>query len=142
MPTAQPDILLIEDDQAIREALGEVLRDEGYQVQTAGHGAVAQSLLQQGLCPHVILLDLMMPVMDGWQFMRLLRAEPAWSHIPVIILSAAQDDFPPGYDCHLSKPVDLTLLFDAVCRHCPNQVGLNDAPWPPKHGHQSALPPH
>lgn len=114
MSSYRPDVLLVEDDLAIREALSELLQDEGYLVQTAVHGQAAIDALISGARPRMILLDLMMPVMDGWQFMSALHAHDAWANIPVIVVSAAKEAMPAGACRCLSKPVDLGVLFDAM----------------------------
>lgn len=114
MNAISPDVLLVEDDAAIREALAEVLDEEGYQVLTANHGAAALDHLSAGCAPQVILLDLMMPVMDGWQFLSRLQAMPAWAPIPVIILSAVTDALPQGAHAALAKPLDLDALLGAL----------------------------
>ena len=83
------DVLLVEDDGAIRETLAEVLTEEGYIVSTAMHGAQALDHLTCGLRPRLILLDLMMPVMTGWDLMARVADEPALWSVPVIVVSGA-----------------------------------------------------
>ncbi len=87
---SSPRILLVEDDLDIRETLAEVFVDEGYEVSTAANGQEAlDHLLKIGTpMPEVILLDLMMPVMDGWQFHAAQQNYEALARIPVIVLSA------------------------------------------------------
>lgn len=121
MNLSRPDVLLVEDDEAIREALSEILQDEGFEVQTAVHGLAALLALETGARPRVILLDLMMPVMDGWQFMARLNAHAEWAGIPVVVVSAAKDGLPDGARCCLPKPVDLGALFDTVGPLCPHE---------------------
>jgi CheY-like chemotaxis protein len=83
------DILLIEDDEGIRTVLIECLTDKGYVVYGAEHGADALALLGSTMAtPRLMLLDLMMPIMDGWAFRRRQRANPAWADIPVVVLTA------------------------------------------------------
>jgi CheY-like chemotaxis protein len=86
------EILLIEDEPDLRTDLAYLLEDEGYRVRTAAHGAEALALLEGGARPAVILLDLMMPVMDGWETRAHLRARAALSNIPVVILSGVAND--------------------------------------------------
>src|SRR5687768_7389253 len=87
--TASPlTVLLVEDDSDIRETVGEVLGDHGYRVVTAGHGADALAQLRDGARPDVILLDLMMPVMDGAAFRSEQKADPELAAIPVIVMTA------------------------------------------------------
>jgi len=128
MFSPRPDVLLVEDDAAIREALSEVLSDEGFLVQTAPHGQAAIDVLAAGARPKVILLDLMMPVMDGWQFMQRMLARDDWAHIPVIVVSAAKEAMPTGARSCLSKPLDLDVLFDAMSPLCAPAAA---SPMPP-----------
>jgi CheY-like chemotaxis protein len=81
-------VLVVEDDAEIRDSLVEILVDAGYEARGAEHGADALTLLRAGLRPGLILLDLMMPVMDGISFCDIQRHEPALSSIPVVIISA------------------------------------------------------
>lgn len=81
-------ILLVDDDPDIREALAMVLEIAGHTVVAASNGAQALELLRRTPLPRVILLDLMMPVMDGLTFLREARANPAWRDIPVVVMTA------------------------------------------------------
>lgn len=116
-------ILIIEDDEAIRETLASVLEDEGYLVQCAAHGREAlQQLRTATQLPCLILLDLMMPIMSGWDFRAEQLRDPTLAGIPVIVLSAdhevqamASEVRAQGY---LAKPMDLTELVDAVRPYC------------------------
>jgi CheY-like chemotaxis protein len=83
-----PQVLVVEDDAPIREALCAVLRDDGYAVAEAGDGQEALEFLRTHPTPRVILLDLMMPVMDGWTFLREQAADPALAGIPVVVITA------------------------------------------------------
>lgn len=82
-------ILLVEDDDALSSAMTEFLRDEGFEVVSAPNGLAALQQLGRGLQPCVIILDLMMPVMDGWQFRREQLRVDKLKDIPVVILTAA-----------------------------------------------------
>jgi CheY-like chemotaxis protein len=112
-------VLLVEDDAAIAEALEDMLRDEGLEVARAANGREALALLRRGLRPSSILLDLMMPVMDGWDFRQEQLADPALKDIPVVVVSAA--GFSPETiraqlgDVHLlPKPVPCRALFEIL----------------------------
>lgn len=114
-------VLIVDDDRDVREAVREVLQDNGYDVREAGNGKEALDLLRGKLVrPCVILLDIMMPVMDGWQFREAQRNDPSLSEIPVVVLSAGGE--PTGESPHpldfLRKPVQLPPLLEAVARHC------------------------
>ena len=83
----EDDVLIVEDDPATRELLGRLLENEGWQVASAENGQLALDALERHV-PSLILLDLMMPVMDGCQFATELRRQPRWREIPVIVLTA------------------------------------------------------
>ena len=118
--TDRPTIFIVEDDTDTREMLGRFLELEGYAVETAANGAQALQRLAGGARANLILLDLMMPVMDGWQFReeQIRRAELA--EIPVIVVSAAGKDRLEKIDAdaYLSKPVDLEELLERVTEYC------------------------
>lgn len=111
--TAAPTVLVVDDDDAIREALAEVLSDEGYSVVTRRDGAEALSYLKAGHRPKAIILDLWMPQMDGWRLRRELLADPELEKIPVVVLTAASSDAPAPLKVAgvLRKPVALQALL-------------------------------
>jgi CheY-like chemotaxis protein len=115
-------ILIVEDDADLREALSEVLRDEGYAVTSAADGQEALDRLRRELRPSLILLDLTMPVMNGWQFRAEQRQDPDLSEIPVVVLSAgehlAQQMSPLGIDDFVPKPIELGHLLQKIERYC------------------------
>ncbi len=123
--TAQPGptILVVDDDEVLRETIGDYLSDQGYSVVHAADGAEALAMLRgaSGARPSLIVLDLVMPVMDGWQFRDELGRDPVLSAIPVLLITAERRIQLTGPDV-LWKPLDLGLLRDAVRRH------LRDAP--------------
>ena len=82
-------LLLVEDDEDIRETFADVLRDHGYDVAEAQNGRVALTLLQGGLRPQLILLDYAMPVMDGGEFRKCQLADAALADLPVVLMTAA-----------------------------------------------------
>src|SRR5439155_11481090 len=115
-------LLLVEDDIDIRIDLAEILREEGYHVVTAGNGAEALSELRAGLRPCLIILDLMMPGMNGWEFRDEQRRDPELAGVPVVVLSSISDiahhATALGAAGYLDKPVKLPALFEALARHC------------------------
>jgi CheY-like chemotaxis protein len=114
-------ILLVEDDDFIRQEISEALEDEGYQVSTAAHGKEALAILAEGTRPSVVLLDLMMPVMNGWEFLKAFKKEDRFTGIPVVILSAFADRATIiGGDAIsvLRKPINLNALFSVLDEHC------------------------
>ena len=111
------DILIVDDDPDIRDALSECLRYEGYDVHAAADGRDALDRLEFGLKPDVILLDLMMPVLNGFEVLLALRTRPEWRTIPVVVVSANR-----GYQAEdlqgavgiLRKPVNVDRLISVV----------------------------
>ena len=113
-------VLIVDDDNDIREILGEVLTEAGYEVMGAKDGAEALRLLGEGeTLPCVILLDLMMPVMNGYEFRTAQKNDPQLSAIPVILLTAGvrPDVEALGVAAILPKPVKIPALLAAVDRH-------------------------
>jgi CheY-like chemotaxis protein len=114
--------MVIEDELDIREEVVDFLRDEGYEVLVAHNGKEALSLLRAGVAPCVILLDLMMPVMDGWTFRKEQMNDPALANIPVVVLSGVQDiakavaQLAPA--ACLAKPFKIERLLETVKAHC------------------------
>jgi CheY-like chemotaxis protein len=116
-PTDRRDVLIVDDDPDIRDAVGECLRYEGYDVHSATDGRDALDRLEYGLRPAVILLDLMMPVLNGFDVLEALKSRPEWKSIPVVIVSANR-----GYEAEdlsgavsiLRKPVNVDRLLAAV----------------------------
>jgi CheY-like chemotaxis protein len=107
-------VLIVEDDVVIREALVDGLDAEGFAVQEAADGAEALTLISES-APDLILLDLMMPKMTGWQLMEELRKEPALHDIPVVIVTAARyaGTVPPGSPMFI-KPLRLERLIQSI----------------------------
>ena len=115
-----PTVFIIEDDTDTRDMLGKFLELEGYRVETAVNGQQALDRLHEGVDPSVILLDLMMPVMDGWQFRRHQAADERLSKIPTIVVSAAGRDRMAQVtaDAYLAKPIDMDELLTRVSEFC------------------------
>lgn len=112
-------VLIVEDDDDIREALADVVSAAGCRPAQVRNGAEALYWLKENdERPCVILLDLMMPVMDGWRFREVQASDPAIAEIPVIVTSTAYDP-PSGVAAHLQKPVKVDVLFEwleNICR--------------------------
>ena len=121
-----PRILLVEDDDAIRGLVSEVLRDDGYEVREATNGVEALDQLRAD-CPDLIVLDLMMPVMDGWAFVEECRRKPCCDDVPIVVTSASHD-LPRtaerlrtfGVRTCLAKPFDVDGLLALVERYVPS----------------------
>ena len=115
-------ILVVDDDKDIRDSVAEVLEDEGYVVSHAANGAEALTRLRARYTPCVIILDLMMPVMDGFEFRHEQLMDPALSRIPVIVLTADANPKQRAATLKalagLPKPVRVDLLLTAVAKVC------------------------
>ena len=112
-------VLIVEDDSDIRESVAGLLEDEGYRVLTARNGKEALDILQT--CrPCVVLLDLMMPVMDGWQVVGVMSGDEFLKSIPVVVTSAfaAHAPLEPPVAQVLAKPLDLESVLRHVARFC------------------------
>jgi CheY-like chemotaxis protein len=110
-------VLVVEDDALISGLVSDVLQDHGFQVDTAENGAVAMAKVHQSP-PDLIVLDLMMPVMDGWEFMRRCHELPGCPDRQILVISAAhQPDLESLGDREfLGKPFEVNELLEAVAR--------------------------
>ena len=112
-------VLVVEDDEDVRDSIFDALTRKGYQVAVAENGQEALAVLAGRPHPCVVLLDLVMPVMDGWQFLSSVQLDPVLARIPVVVVSAHASTHPPaGTSQLLRKPFDFHDLFQAVERHC------------------------
>lgn len=112
--SARWGILVVDDDDDIRESLAWLLEDEGYRVDSAANGRDALALLARIPLPSVALVDLRMPVMDGVELIEKLRADPRYAALPVIVFSAASTVAPPSGVSLLRKPIPTVELLSAV----------------------------
>lgn len=113
-------ILVVEDDEGVREALSLILDIEGYEALAASNGAEALRLLETIEPPCLILLDLMMPIMDGWTLAAQLEKDDRFASIPIVFLTAFAERATPLNKTHrvIRKPVDTHLLMTIVQQHC------------------------
>ncbi|MBF6568550.1 MAG: response regulator [Candidatus Binataceae bacterium] len=111
-------VLIIEDEPAALEAMCEIFRSQGYLVAAANDGRKGLEYLRSGLSPRVIILDLRMPGMDGWQFKDCLRQNPAFVNIPVVIVTALPQRAPADVAATFKKPVNIPALLQTVARYC------------------------
>lgn len=117
----QLKVLVVEDDLGIRELLEFSLSLEGYEVTGAGNGAEALELIRSRR-PDVVLLDVMMPVLDGYEVLEQVRADAMVRATPVIILSAKAGDgdlwrgWNLGVDSYITKPLDVDVLLEEIER--------------------------
>ena len=117
--TVATRVLVVDDDPAIRDLVKIVLASGGYEVHTAEHGAAALELAREAR-PGLILLDMRMPVMDGWEFARIYRERPG-PHVPIVVITAAHEvaerAAQVSADDFLAKPFDIDDLVQVVGRH-------------------------
>jgi DNA-binding response OmpR family regulator len=121
-------VLVVEDDHVIRSAVADALEDEGYAVETAANGAIALEIVRDAP-PDAIVLDLMMPVMDGWQFLAACRGDRLCDGVPVVVTSAHGRLAEVAPDLHveacLAKPFDLDVLLGAIQRLVSRTAGTH-----------------
>ncbi|MEP6801311.1 MAG: response regulator [Acidobacteriota bacterium] len=117
---SKPLILVVEDDDALRREICRILEDEGFQAIGAIHGLHALAQLETLTRPDLIILDLMMPVMNGWDFHARLKANPRFAHVPVLLLSAyvrnETHTGPKDVDVALQKPIRIEEFLGWVRR--------------------------
>jgi CheY-like chemotaxis protein len=114
-------VLVVEDEPDIRASLKDALEWEGYHVVAASNGREGLAALPAMPRPCVILLDLMMPVMDGWEFAHVLKGDMELSAIPIVVVTAFTNEidrnrFAP--QAVIPKPVDLGRLLGTLERYC------------------------
>ena len=119
-------IMVVDDDVDVRETLCEVLAEEGYRVAGARNGMEALNLLREAERVCLVLLDLMMPVMSGYQFLQERKADPKLAAMPVVVMSARWE----GKDeievvDFIRKPVSLAAILSVVERYCADERGLS-----------------
>jgi CheY-like chemotaxis protein len=114
-----PEILLVEDDHVLRESIAEGLEAAGFVVSRASDGTDALGHLRSGNLPALVLLDLMMPRMNGWQLCEVMRADPVLANIPVVALTATASMDPESL--HLAdvadwvaKPFELQDVLEVI----------------------------
>jgi two-component system, chemotaxis family, chemotaxis protein CheY len=115
----QSTVLVVDDDTSILDTVSSILSGEGYDVVSAATGEEALAAVARKQ-PLLILLDMRMPIMDGWEFARVYRAQPG-PHAPIIVLTAARDvanrAAEINADGYLGKPFNVVELLDLVARH-------------------------
>lgn len=123
-------VLVVEDNGHLRSAMAKVLRQEGCAVLTAGDGVRALQLIERG-CPDLIVSDINMPRMDGYELKEAVQAHPEWLTAPFIFLTGGTQDALKGRslgaDDHFTKPLDLKELLAAV-RACLERARLSVRP--------------
>jgi CheY-like chemotaxis protein len=113
-----PVVLVVDDEEDVRESLRDLLEFEGFSVDEAANGREAMERLDaHGDCVCLVLLDLVMPVMNGWEFVEQLRSGGRAAHVRVVIATSAPQHAPSGFPV-LVKPMDPTRLLDLVKSYC------------------------
>ena len=122
-------VLIIDDDYSVLDAVRETLEDEGYEVSIAANGLEALKDLREGGRPCLILLDLMMPVMNGWEFRREQLSDSLLASIPTVIVTAYVGPIPNGLGeaPKVRKPVKPEQLISLVETYCPKRGGAPSA---------------
>jgi CheY-like chemotaxis protein len=113
----QKTVLVVEDDPDIRDIVQDLLESEGYDVVPASHGRQALEFLTSvkvSARPALVILDMMMPLVDGRQVLEAMQRDPDLASIPVLVISAVAREKPAGASAFLTKPVSLERLFEAV----------------------------
>ena len=122
MSDQRPAVLIIEDNEPVRRLLLDVIGGEGFEVLGATTGAEALEQLRRGVNVCVILLDLMLPGMSGFEFRQQQQRDPALAHIPVVIISAyaRMHTTVRRLDAvaYFEKPIDIDRLLETVARYC------------------------
>ena len=122
MAHSHPLVLLVDDNDDVRDAFATLLSMHGYEVSGASDGVGALDQMHHGLHPCVVLLDLRMPEMDGWQVWARMHSEPQLAAIPVVMVSGDPEQSrraeAMGLRNFLRKPVDAEKLLAAVARFC------------------------
>lgn len=119
-------VLIVDDDEDGVDALRCALEGQGYHVESAGNGRDALALLRRGARPCVVILDLAMPVMNGWQFLAARASDASLSEIPVIVVTASAPSAGAEMQVVMTKPVDVDALIErigTVCRGCGSDRG-------------------
>ena len=122
MPTADHNILVVEDDSTLRNAMGDLLGEEGISATRAENGQVGLDLLRAGARPCLVLLDLQMPLVDGFTFRRRQLEDPRIAGIPVVVMTGqpgrAQEAERLGVALTMSKPVASSRVLGVVAQYC------------------------
>ena len=116
MPKNPSSVLIVDDDTDLRDALADALLDAGYAVTVASNGREGLDRLKEDQVPSVVLLDLLMPVMNGWEFCAAVRSDPTMAAIPIVGMSGAfsRDPESPYFlavDDFVAKPINMTDLL-------------------------------
>lgn len=127
----KPLVFVVDDDDDTRSCVCAVLLEEGYEVVSAKNGREALEQLKKIARPNLVLLDLMMPVMSGWDVLDEIRSNPTLASLPVVVFTAAGEAGVNDRALNrpvLRKPIDLDLLLEMVNKICEAGWTLNEPP--------------
>ncbi len=113
--------MVAEDDHDLRVTIHQVLEQAGYDVLSAAHGQQAIAMLcstTPETRPMVVILDLWMPVMDGWELAKAMKQHPLLCHLPIIVATVDNGDGPPGVEHVLRKPFKTEELLALIAHYC------------------------
>lgn len=116
-------VLLVEDELELRELMQEALELNGYRVVAAADGAEALALVSSVERVCLVILDLLMPRMDGWEFCARARSQPQLAGVPIVVHSSSVAEPPAGANGVLRKPVELDQLLSTVRQYCALAAG-------------------
>jgi CheY-like chemotaxis protein len=112
------DILIVEDDEAIRDILTFALESRGYSVFTAANGEEGLQIARNLNRPCLILLDLMMPILDGWAFAKIIESDPVMGKSPIVVVTASCESAEPiHFKEILHKPIDVHKLYSVAGKY-------------------------
>jgi CheY-like chemotaxis protein len=114
--TDVPCVLIVDDEEDIRELLGELLELQGYAVRTAANGREALAMLRSPVCVRFVLMDMLMPELGGLEILASMAADPTLRDVPVCVSTATPDLVPAGIRC-LPKPINLGKLYALLDQH-------------------------
>jgi CheY-like chemotaxis protein len=131
MPSSQPvndrpTVLVVEDDDWLRDVVADILESSGYRVATARNGRDAHEYLAT-VCepPSAVLMDLMMPILNGWEFLVGLKSDERFAATPIVVMTALHDALPSGVDLVLRKPFRIDDLLATIDHFARAPVLLN-----------------
>jgi DNA-binding response OmpR family regulator len=119
----EPYILMVEDDPVLGKVLSQALEKRGLNLKVVADGQTAVRLLESEVKPCLVLLDLVLPIYNGYEILNLIRSTPGWKEIPVIVMSSKSKEediataFDRGANDYLMKPVNFKELFNRICSY-------------------------
>ena len=124
-------IMIVDDEQDFREMISIMMQKEGYDVVEVGNGIECFDMLKNGHIPDLILLDVMMPGMNGWEVFTKLKKTPSWDKIPIAFLTIKNDNFSKGLgktlaQDYIEKPFEITDLIERIDKLLKKHFEINE----------------